>query len=247
MKNHLLLAVVLTSLIVSCTTENFDTITVLESGITKAKLEHIAKSTSKSTQTLSPENPDNIYDFVGKIHNDILDAYLSRNYTFNTIAEISQKVDSISALNEDFLNTGSNLPINFQEIQEVITDPQIKFNQVVANSSMTNAAKICLSNFMNSILVWETNDYSEIHQSIVVFEESVMLNTAFNIDDRRIILTTSSIARYSLYYSKERKDKDWETSVGNRVGAVIGAVTNSGTAVKKSIVTGLLIQNGHKD
>lgn len=243
MKNHLLFAVVLTSLIVSCTSENFDNTAVLESGNTKAK----SKSTSKSIQTLSPENPDNIYDIAGKIHNDILDVFLSRNYTFNTITQISQKVDSISALNNDFLNIGSNLPINFQEIQEVIADPQIKLDQVFANSSMTNAAKICLSNFMQSLLLFETNEYSEIHQSIVLFEASVMLNTAFSIEDRRIILTTSSIARHSLYYAKERKDKDWETSVGNRVGAVIGAVTNSATAVKKSIVTGLLIQNVHTD
>jgi len=236
MKNFLLLLVILTSILFSCTSEN------MESSISNL-VEEKSKNTAKLLQNLSPENPANAYDIAGKIHNDLLDVYLSCNYTFNTIPQISQKVDSISALNNDLLILGTNLPANFQEIQETVDDPQTKLEHVIANSSMTNAAKICLSNYMASLLLWETNEYSIIHQSIISFEASVVGNTQFSSEDKRIILTASSIVRYSTYYAKERKDKDWETSVGNRVGAVQGAVANSSTAVNKSIVTGLLIHN----
>ncbi|MGO4770882.1 hypothetical protein ACEN2I_04420 [Flavobacterium sp. W22_SRS_FK3] len=239
MKIFLLLLVILTSLSVSCTNDNIDNTEVLGSTLTEEE----SKKTAKLLQNLSPENPANAYDIAGKIHNDILDVYLSENYPFNTIAQISQKVDSISVLNSDLLNMAISLPCNFQEIQETIDDPQIKLEQAIANSSMTNAAKISLSNFMDSILLWETNEYAVIHQSIISFEALVISNTQFSNEDKRIILTTSSIARYSAYYAKERKDKDWETSVGNRVGAVQGAVANSSTAINKSIVTGLIIQN----
>jgi hypothetical protein len=239
MKNLLLLLVVLASLLVSCTSESIDNTKILDDGL----IENKSKKTAKLLQNLSPENPANEYDIAGKIHNDILDVYLSGNYSYNTIAQISQKVDSISALNSDILNMATSLPCNFQEIQETVDDPQIKLEQAIANSSMTNAAKISLSNFMDSILLWETNEYAIIHQSIISFEASVISNTEFSNEDKRIILTTSSIARYSSYYAKERKDKDWETSVGNRVGAVQGAVANSSTAINKSIVTGLIIQN----
>lgn len=239
MKNLLLSLVIITSLSVSCTNENIDNTEIPGSTLTEEK----SKKTAKLLQNLSPENSANAYDIAGKIHNDILDVYFSGNYTCNTIAQISQKVDSISALNNDLLNMGTNLTSNFQEIQEIVDDPQIKLEQAIANSSMTDNAKICLSNFMASILLWETNEYAIIHQSIISFEASVISNTQFSSEDKRIILTTSSITRYSSYYAIERKDKDWETSVGNRVGAVQGAVDNSSTAVNKSVVTGLMIQN----
>ncbi|SHM51665.1 hypothetical protein [Flavobacterium saccharophilum] len=239
MKNLLLLLVVLTSPFVSCTSESIDNAKILDDGL----IENKSKKTAKLLQNLNPENPANVYDIAGKIHNDILDVYLSGNYSYNTIAQISQKVDSIAALNSDLLNMGTSLPCNFQEIQETVNDPQIKLEQAIANSLMTNAAKISLSNFMDSILLLETNEYAVIHQSIISFEASVISNTQFSNEDKRIILTTSSIVRHSTYYAKERKDKDWETSVGNRVGAVQGALENSSTAVNKSVVTGIIVQS----
>ena len=41
-------------------------------------------------------------------------------------------------------------------------------------------------------------------------------------EDKRIILTTTSIIRYSAY-KKKRKDKDWETSVTSIAAAVSGS------------------------
>ncbi|WP_127340168.1 hypothetical protein [Flavobacterium cupreum] len=235
--------VILTSLSVSCTNENMEHTEILSSTLPIEK----SKKTAKLLQNLNPENPANIYDIAGKIHNDILDVYLTGTYSCNTISQVSQKVDSISILNSDYLNLETHLPIDFQEIQEIIDNPQIKLEQAIANSSMTNGAKISLSNFMASMLLWETNDYAVIHESITTFEASVISNTEFSTEDKRIILTTSSIARYSSYYAIERKDKDWDTSVGNRVGALQGALANSSSAVNKSIVTGLLIQNLQTD
>ncbi|MEL1254068.1 hypothetical protein AAEO57_09800 [Flavobacterium sp. DGU38] len=239
MKNLLSLLVIIASLQVSCTDENIKNTEILDSANNEKKF---AKS-SAVFQEISPENPANIYDIAGKIHNDILDVYLTGNYPCNTIAQISHKVDSISVWNSDFVNLETSIPINFQEIQKIINDPQLEIEQAIINSQMTNSGQICLSNFMSSILLWESNEYSLIHQCIISFETTVINNNQFSQEDKRIILTTSSIARHSLYYQKERKDKDWETSIGNRAGAVQGAIDNSSTAVNKSIVTGLAIQN----
>ena len=240
MKNLLLMLVIIVSLLVSCTNENIDeNTTLVENSLTKAKPKH----SGKMTQTTSPENPDNPYDIAGKIHNDILDSYLAASYSFTTMLQISHKVDSISALNTDFSNLAATLPLNFGEIQATVDTPQLKLEQAIANSGMTNAAKICLANFMDSIVLWETDEYEVIHPSIISFETSVINNTQFTNEDKRIILTTSSIARYSIYYAKEIKDKDWETSVGNRVGALQGAIANSSTAVNRSVLTGIIIQN----
>lgn len=220
MKNLLVMLVIIFSLLVSCTNENIDEKTTLvENSLSKTKPRH----SGKMIQTTSPENPDNPYDIAGKIHNDILDSYLTASYPFTTIVQISHKVDSISALNNDFTNLETTLPLNFGEIQETYNTPQRKLEQAIANSGMTNAAKICLANFMDSIALGETGEYELLHPSIISFETSVISNTQFTAEDKRIILTTSSIVRYSIYYKKERKDKDWETSVGNRAGTLQGA------------------------
>lgn len=236
MKNLLFPLALLTSLLISCTNENMEEVEIL-----KNKNSH--KETTKLAQNLGPENPANNFDIAGKIHNDILDVYLSNNYSGSTAAEIAQKVDSIAALNSDFLNLGTNLPINFTEIQAIINAPEAQLNQEITTAPITNNAKICLSNFMDSLAVWQTDDYALTHQSIISWEYSVINNPQFSTEEKRIILTSSSIARHSLYYAKERKDKDWETSVGNRAGAVQGAVNNCSTAINRSIVTGLLIYN----
>lgn len=238
MKNLLLSVVVFASLLISCTNDtHFDETGILNNNI----INH--KETSKLNQTLGPENPANAFDYTGKIHNDILDVYLSGNYSASTAAEIVQKVDSIAALNSEFLSLEANIPINFIEIQSIIDAPYTQLQQEIAACPMTNNAKNCLSSFMDSLQLWETDEYAVIHQSVVSWEDSVINNPQFSSEEKRIILTSSSIARHSMYYAKERKDKDWETSVGNRAGAVQGAASNCSTAINRSVVAGLLIYN----
>lgn len=241
MKNISLGLVILQLLIVSCTTDNIDGTYSIDKKVSGKKSEKSARL----VQNLSPENPANVYDLAGKLHNEILDIYLAGNYQHNTVTQISQQVEAIAAVNNDLvlLNLETNLPINLEEIQEIVNNPQAKLDETIANSSMTNAAKESLSSFLNAALFWENDEYGEIYDSIISYESSVITNTQLTDEDKRIILTTSSIARFSLYYAKERKDKDWEGSVGNRAGAFSGAINNSFTAVSRSLVTGIMINN----
>ncbi|MDI5894827.1 hypothetical protein [Flavobacterium algoritolerans] len=241
MKNISLGLVILSLLIVSCTTDSIDNTESINGKVSSKKSEKSARL----VQNLTPENPANIYDFAGKLHNDILDIYLTGNYQYNTIAQISQQVEAIAAENNDLmlLNLGTNLSINLDVIQEIVNNPQAKLDEAIANSTMTNVAKGSLSSFMNDVLLWKNNSYEEIYQSIISYESSVMTNPEFNNEDKRIILTTSSIVRYSLYYDPPRKDEDWDSSVGHRVGGLSGAIDNSSTAVIRSLVAGIMINN----
>lgn len=241
MKNISLGLVISTLLIFSCTTDSIDNTENINGKVSSKKSEKSARL----VQNLTPENPANIYDLAGKLHNHILDIYLAGNYQYTTIAQISQQVEAIAAANNDLmlLNLGTNLPINLDIIQETVNNPQAKLDEAIANSTMTNLAKGSLSSFMNDVLLWENNEYGAIYQSIISYESSVMTNPQFNNEDKRIILTTSSIVRYSLYYAKERKDEDWDSSVGNRVGGLSGAINNSSIAITRSLVTGIMINN----
>lgn len=241
MKNISLRLIILPLLIISCNTDTIDNIESIDSEISNKNTE----KTARLMQNMTPENPANIYDFAGKLHNDILDAYLSGNYQYNTIGQISQQIETIAAQNNDLmlLTSGTNLSPNLILIQEIINNPQSKLDQTILNSTMTIAAKDNLSNFMNDILLWENDSYEEIYQYIISFESAVISNQAFNSEDKRIILTTSSIARYSTYYDMERKDKDWDTSTGHRVAGLSGAIDDPCTAIKRSLVTGIMIYN----
>jgi hypothetical protein len=240
MKNISFPLVILQLLTISCTTDTIDNTERIDSTVSMKKLE---KST-RVVQNPIPENPANIYDFAGKLHNDILDVYLAGNYQYNTITEISQQIEVIAAANNDLmlLDMEANLPINLDIIQEIVNNPQLELDQAITNSSMTSAAKGSLSSFMNDVILWENNSYEKIYQNLISYESSVIANSGFSNEDKRIILTTSSIVRYSIYYNLIREDKDWPPSKGHRVGGLSGAMVNSTTAIKRSLITGIMIR-----
>lgn len=241
MKNISFPLVILSLLIVSCSTDTIDTVESINNKVSNRKSE----KTARLAQDLTPENPANIYDYAGKLHNDILDVYLAGNYQYTTIAQISQQIEIIAAANNDLmlLNSGTNLPIDLDLVQEIVNNPQVKLDQAIVNSSMTSAAKDSLSSFMSNVILWENQSYQEIYESIISYESAVIANPVFNNEDKRIILTTSSIVRYSIYYNIVDKDKDWDISIGHRVGGLSGAIDNSSAAIRCSLVTGIMIHN----
>jgi hypothetical protein len=242
MKNFLLALVILNVLMVSCTADPIETAENIDDTISGEKSK---EKTGRLVQNQPVENSANSYDFAGKIHNEILDVYLAGNYQHYTIAGVSQQIELIAAQNSTLtsLNAGVNQPINAILIQEIINNPQTKLDQIIANSAMTVAAKNSLSGFMNDMLLWQNLSYEEIYGSIIAYESTVIGNVAFTIEDKRIILTTTSIIRYSTYYDLERKDKDWDHSTGHRVAAISGAIDNSAEAIFRSLVTGIMIHN----
>lgn len=242
MKNISLGLVILPLLIISCTTDAIDTADTIDSKISGKKSEKGAPL----IQSLSPENAENVYDYAGKLHNDLLETYLAGNYQYSTNTQISEQLEAIVAMNSDvaLLNLETSVAVNLEEIQAIVNNPEAKLDDAIANSSMTTAAKISLSSFMSAALLWKNEEYAAIYQSIISYESAVISNTEFSVEDKRIILTTSSIARYSIYYDKKPpNDEDWETSVGNRVGAVSGAVDNSLTAISRSLKVRIMISN----
>jgi hypothetical protein len=241
MKNISFSLVILSLLIVSCTTDSIDIVESINNKVNNTESE----KTARLVQDLTPENPANIYDFAGKLHNDILDVYLAGNYHHTTLAQISQQIESVAAANNNLLllDTGINLSVDLNIIQEIINNPQVKLDQAIVNSTMTSAAKDSLSSFMSNVILWNNQSYEEIYESIISYESDVISNPTFNNEDKRIILTTSSIIRYSIYYEIVEKDKDWDTSTGHRVAGLIGAIDNSSLAIKRSLVTGIMIHN----
>ena len=189
----------------------------------------------------TPKNNTNPYDTIGRIQNQVLDIYLSANHNHSTIEQINGEIELIT---NNYGNTsiGNSTQAPFSiglQINNIVNAPQSSLNTIIANSHLTNQAKTNLSGFINSLLFLKNEEYEDIYEFIITYESSIVGNMVFNNEDKRIILTISSLARYSFYYEKKRKDKDWETSVGNIVASVSGALENSLTAVSMALVTGI--------
>lgn len=223
----------------SCTT---DTVISEKTTLTKTA-ENSLKKTTSSQKTRTVENPANKYDFAGKLHNDILEIYLNEKHQFSTASRIGQQLNDIVNAKPNLVNL--NLQINqsgsLEKCQDIISDPHMQFEDLLAKSPLTQSAKISFSGFMDSLNFMETENNETIHQFIISYESNVMENLKFNDEDKRIILITTSIVRYSFNYKVPRKDKDWESSVGNRTAAFSGAISNVDAAIGKALVVGIMI------
>lgn len=182
----------------------------------------------------------NPYDELGKAHNRILDAYWATHPNHNTIEEVYEAVQNL--MNADMAEGTATEPepsfIN--SITDIINDPENSLNTIISNSHLTNPAKTSLHGFIGSLVLIQDDSYEDIEQLIVSYEAFIMANSPLlNNEDKRIILITTAIARYSFYYSKRRKDKDWETSVGNIAAMTSGALDNSSAAIEMALVTGI--------
>ena len=242
MKNISLYLMILSLLIISCSADPIDT----ASSINNKESSKKSEKTARMTESLPPANSENVYDYAGKFHNKLLEAYLAGNYQDSTMVQISEQVLAIAASNSDLalLDLEMNIPANLEEMEAIVHSPETMLNETIANSSMTTAAKNSLSSFMDAVLLWENEEYEVIYQSIISYESVVLTNPQFSSEDKRIILTSSAITRYSLYYNTQPPyDEDWETSVGNRVGGVSGAIENPFTAITNALITGIITNN----
>ena len=225
--------IILSTLIISCTTDN--DVQAKKQSLTDAATISVLKA-----QEVNPENTSNAYDVYGKAHSDILDIYENDHYNYPTIGQISGQVEVIVGTGTFFPGLGLNdgVAVTSASISQLVNSPAARAKAVIENSNMAAAAKISFEGFVDYLILHDADDYEKNHSYIIQYE-AVVSGSAFNTGDKKAILIASSISRYSLFRSKRRKDKDWETSVGNIVGGVEGSLENEASAVKKAVVAGI--------
>lgn len=205
--------------------------------------EHYNESgTVLNKSLINPENNTNEYDFIGILQNDILEAYLSGNHNHQSVEEIAEEIQSLiyHYSNIELMN------LNIEEITNIIDSPEDTLNTVILDSHLSSEAKTRLTGFINSLLYLLRDEYENQYEFIVLYESSIIEDSLLNNEDKRVILTTTTILRYSLY-DDDRKDKDWETSVGHITAAVSGALENQLVAVNMFLVTGISIKTLYAD
>ena len=191
-----------------------------------------------------PANPLNPYDLTGEVHNELLLAYLE-NHSSTTLPAVILQVEALATNNNEFgyLALNPYLPITPAQ-QDLIAAGNAGL--ALNNTILSPNAKISLGNFLSTLLApgYETQNYKDILAGIVTYEAAISANSEFTANDKKVILTTTSIARYAVAHDKGKgKDKDWRLSVNNLTAAANGATESAAKAVTMSMVAGIYNPN----
>lgn len=164
-----------------------------------------------------PSNISNPVDYKGTRYYDLLASYNKVNQIPNSSIELSAQIKFISNKMGYGRNFYKNIiPFNNAIVDSIMADPDNMLIVIVDNSLMGSTAKSSLISFLQGLLSKRDLEFAITHDYVISYEDDIIDNSNLSEDDRDTILTVTSISRYSLYSAAERKDRDWESSAGNR-------------------------------
>ena len=205
---------------------------------------------AKGIETL-PANPANTYDYVGKLHNELLYTYYQSRRQPNDFASVMERLDSLAWNHLNFIRLaadGYSVP-DTVKINSILERQITVATDVIALSKLSVSAKSSLSTFISSIYAFSTteDDYEVIYSYLVAYESDVLHNVSYSITDKAVLLSLSSIARHSAYAKKKRPkknmDPDWDVLVSNIIASTEGASESLATAVMYGLLAGI-VENG---
>ena len=192
-------------------------------------------------------NPNNPFDGVGQIHDELLAAYFADDNLPTTLYGIANRVSLLAVGNTSF-NSLSTTPYSFHSLERVgyiSSHLDTCTPEIIENSLDTSAAKLSLTNYISSLmsLCATENDYAVIYSFIVSYEATVLGTSSFTSRDKMVILKTASISRFSAYTRKKRpkknRDPEWDYMVGNIIAGADGADEGSQERIIKALIVGV--------
>ena len=164
-----------------------------------------------------PANSANSFDFKGKKIYEALAAYSQKKQHPNSVSELAQQIGFISEkLDLKAAPTARIIPFTDEMVQSILEDPDQSMILIIQNSALQSGAKTSLIDFLQQLISERRQEFSFSYNYITGYESDVINNPTFTAEEKETMLTAASIARYSLYSEKERKDKDWDILVGGK-------------------------------
>lgn len=199
------------------------------------------------TGEVIPVNSENPYDSVGRIYNELFETYYATENLPQSISAIASRVEFLANANSEFstLKTVNYHVVSTERVEYIISRSDTIVSEIIKDSDMTDSAKLSLDTFINSLLVLSAKEDSVevLYNFVVSYEIEVLSNSMLTERDKQIILTTTSIARYSTYVAnrrpKKNTDPDWIIFVGNIIGGTDGANYEQAEAITTALVTGI--------
>lgn len=221
-----LLCIVLSIFVISCSTES-DFSSSEKSNSNAVDLKNDSKI---------PENRANPFDGKGKEYYNLVAVYLQNNAAPSSLQGTTDQIEFLATNYNGSTETKRRIvTITPEQVALIMEDPENQLAAIVESCDLSDEAKLDLIAFIETLIAQQGLDYSEVYDSIVSYENSVLANSTLKDYEKETILTMSSVTRYALYADAEHKDRDWEISVANRKGH---KVFNS---YKASIVSVMLL------
>lgn len=199
-----------------------------------------------------PINNANPYDLAGQIHNELLFSYYYENTLPLTLTGIINTSTSIANTTPSFIQLIQARPYLFNasgRVAYIISHLDSCQSEIINASLETESGKTSLRNFIRSLLsLCETeDDFAVIYKYVIAYEDGVLNDKMLTDKDKKVILTTTSIARHSAYARKKKpkknNDPEWLLMVGNIMAATEGATESTEEAVMRSLITGIVENN----
>ena len=214
----------------------------------KGKQEINPAISSKDDVDLLPMYNANKYDNVGHIYDEIFDAYYDGTSRSTDVQSVIAEVESIANVNISFeiLNDSGYEPLTAERVQYLSDRGISDVAGIIGASNLSANAKTSFSNFLLSFVALYATDIDAVnmYDAIVKYESGVIASNLFTENDKRVILTTTSIVRHTSYRIKKKPknntDPDWIISVGHAFGTEEGAEENSAKAIIEGLVTGIV-------
>lgn len=190
-------------------------------------------SHKENPHTWNPENNTNSYDNAGKLYRQILEHYYQTVPVSTTPSQVISDIESIANGFSDFssMKSSNYLPIAYNNITWILNTGD-SYHAAITNSSLSTTAKNQLETLATNLAQLIDADVTakNIHDYIVSFEATIVSNQILTANDKKAILTSSSIARHANYL--RRKGRRWDIHHG-----ITGSIDGSTESMAKAVTT----------
>lgn len=203
---------------------------------------------NKESGDILPMYNANPYDNAGRIYDAIFDTYYDGTSRSSNVQSVISEVALIANANSSFvsINSFGYVPLTAERITYLSGRNTSDVAGIIGTSNLSLTAKTSFINFLLSYTALYASDIDAIkmYDAIVKYENSVIDSDLFTHNDKRVILTTTSILRYTAYRAKKKPkkntDPDWIISVGHAIGTDEGAEENIAKAIVEGLVCGII-------
>lgn len=208
----------------------------------------LTQRTGEAMSSDLPINQANPYDYVGQLHYELYQAYYATQAdSLSSFEEVLYDVEVLANKNSNFASiAGINYSFsNVIALDQLLSCKTLCLDTVLVPSSLSAFAQDKAKDFLENFneLFEKHFDSAPVLDYIIQFENEIIASATLSVSDKTLILSATSIARYSTYESKRRpkrnSDPDWDSLITSLHGAFLGDVNSVGDRIVASLVCGI--------
>ena len=239
MKN-LVLCLFFVSLFASCTiaTEKNDIFNLLEDEV--SPVQRIYNDTIA--------NESNPYDYCGQLFSEMLYSYYERPRSVVDLDTVISVIEQIAHRNTAFRTIE---PVYYTapvagRVAYLLANKETCQTAVFQDAGLSSHASLCLDTFITDYrsLCSLEDKYSVIYNFVKDYERAVLADLSLADFEKKVILVSSSIARYSAAAKKKRPKKNTDPAWDFLICGIYGSIDRVSSSSAEAITMALVVAIG---